>query len=131
MVDMIFLLFQKTSAEQEPLGLLNVKNTLSIIYSYEIVQSIIFSIVAPFTAISSYVIYREAIAVRTFDLTSMVDSTATYVEENRSAISIDNQLTNVVKTETKDLIKGKYCSNCGKEVDNNAIICPRCGVDII
>jgi hypothetical protein len=25
----------------------------------------------------------------------------------------------------------KYCPNCGKEVDKNAIICPRCGVDII
>ena len=110
--------------------LLTVKNTLSIIYSYEIVQSIIFSIVAPFTAISSYVIYREAIAVRTFDLTSMVDSTATYVEENRSAISIDNQLTNVVKTETKDLIKGKYCSNCGAKLDDNAQFCESCGIKV-
>jgi hypothetical protein len=25
----------------------------------------------------------------------------------------------------------KYCSNCGKEIDKDAIICPRCGVDII
>ena len=101
--------------------------SLSTLYSYDIVQSIIYSIVAPFTAISSYVIYREAMSVRTFDLTSMVDSTAKFAEESRSGFSVENQLNTVVKTETKDLIKGKYCPNCGAELDNNSQFCENCG----
>ena len=35
----------------------------------------------------------------------------------------------LVKTEV--MKNNKYCPNCGKEVDNSAIICPRCGIDII
>jgi hypothetical protein len=36
----------------------------------------------------------------------------------------------ISKKEVATKISTKYCSNCGKEVDANAIICPRCGVDI-
>ena len=36
-----------------------------------------------------------------------------------------------LKQETKGPVITKYCENCGKKVDQNAIICPRCGVDII
>jgi len=42
------------------------------------------------------------------------------------------------ETESKELLDEtevqkaiKYCPNCGKKVDPSAIICPRCGVDII
>ena len=106
--------------------LLNVYNTLAILYSYDIVQSIIYSLVAPFTAISSYVIYREALSVRTLDLSAMIDSTAKFAEENNS-LAVDKQLTNVVKTETKDLIKATYCENCGAKLEPNALYCPNCG----
>ena len=102
-------------------------NSLLTLYSYDIVQSIIYSIVAPLTAISSYVIYREAIAVRTFDVTSMVDTASKFAEENRSSMSISKQLDTVVKTETKDLIRAKYCPNCGSEIDDNTIYCESCG----
>ena len=37
----------------------------------------------------------------------------------------------ISKRESVTKIKSKYCSNCGKEIDKDAIICPRCGVDII
>jgi hypothetical protein len=26
--------------------------------------------------------------------------------------------------------KTKYCPNCGKEIDKDAVICPRCGIDL-
>ncbi len=107
--------------------LLNAYNSFTIIYSYDIVQSIIFSLVAPFTAISSYVIYREALSVRTIDMTAMVDSATQYAEENRVNLSIDNQLTNVVKIQTKDAIKSRYCPNCGAELEGNAVYCENCG----
>jgi hypothetical protein len=106
--------------------ILDVYNSISVIYSYEIVQSIIYSIVAPFTAISSYVIYREALSVRNFKLGSMVESTAKFAERNNT-LSVNKQLNNVVKTETKSLIKSKYCSNCGSVLDTGAPFCESCG----
>lgn len=35
------------------------------------------------------------------------------------------------KHELKAKKLSKYCANCGKKVDEDTIICPRCGVDII
>ena len=60
----------------------------------------------------------------------MIESTAKFVEENRSSLSIESQLTNAVKTETKDLIKGTYCPNCGGKLDENAVYCESCGAKV-
>ena len=89
----------------------------------------IFSFVAPFTAISSYVIYREALSVRTLDLSAMVDSTAKFAEENNS-LAVDKQFTNVVKTETKDLIKATFCEYCGAKLEPYALFCRICGDNV-
>ena len=107
--------------------ILDVYNSAVVIYSYDFVQSLIYSIVAPFTAITSYVIYREAISTRMFSASSMIESTSKFVEENRTNLTMDRQLSNAVKTETKDLIKGSYCPNCGAKLDENAVYCESCG----
>ena len=107
--------------------ILNVYNSLAVLYSYDFVQSLIYSVVAPFTAITSYVIYREAISARMFNASTMIESTSQYIEENRSNLSIENELTNTVKTETKDLIKAGYCPNCGAKLESNAVYCENCG----
>ena len=34
----------------------------------------------------------------------------------------------VVNEETQAIRGTKFCENCGKEIDYNAVICPECGV---
>ncbi|TFF85586.1 MAG: zinc ribbon domain-containing protein [Promethearchaeota archaeon] len=35
------------------------------------------------------------------------------------------------ESEAGTQLETKFCSNCGSKVDKNAVICPRCGVDIV
>lgn len=120
------LVYSPTTAN----SVLNVYNSVAIIYQYGVVQSIIYSIVAPFTAISAFVMYREAISIRTLKLSSAVDSTSKFAKSSqfgKSTLSVNKQVRKAVLGETKSMIKEKFCSSCGAETDPDSRFCDSCG----
>jgi hypothetical protein len=35
-----------------------------------------------------------------------------------------------VQTNLKPIIRSRFCTNCGKQLDQEALICPGCGIDV-
>jgi hypothetical protein len=112
---------------------LSAYESIYVLYQYDIVQSIVYSLIAPFTAISAFVMYREAITIRNLRLSSVVESTSKFAKSSqlgKTTMSVNTQMRKAVLNETKSMIKEKYCTNCGHEIDSDSSFCDSCGAKL-